>query len=205
MRFGLPVLALVATLLVAAFLIGGGGRDTVNAQTAGDVLTFEAVGDSGISGTATLTAVGDDVQIVLAVSGLVDGNTYLSGAYNSTSVVCIGGLLPPFSATFAASDGGVTYTVPATVLSDVFSVSVRDVTATGSPPGTVVACAERSAATPAPTATPGVTPNGVPPTGGPPTAPGDGALSWWSYLLIAGGALALLGGGTLATRSRRVN
>jgi hypothetical protein len=200
MRYGLPVLALVTALLASAFLIGG-GRETVNAQAAGDVLTFEAVGDSGISGTATLTAVGDDVEIVLAVSGLVDGNTYLSGAYNSTSVVCVGGLLPPFSATFVAADGDITYTVPATALADVFSISVRDVTASGSPPGTVVACAERSAATPAPAATP----NGIPPTGGPPAAPGDGDISLWLYLLIAGGALAVLGGGTLAARARRVN
>jgi len=204
MRYGLPVLALVAALIVSAFLIGGGG-DTVNAQTTEEVLTFEAVGDTGISGTATLTAVGDDIQVVLAVSGLVDGNTYLSGLYDSTSVVCTGGLRPPFSATFVAADGGVTYTVPATALTDAYAVSVRDVTATGSAPGTVVACAERSAATPAPTAAPGDTPAVVPPTGGSPTAPGDGALSWWHYLLIAGGALAVLGGGTLATRARRIN
>ncbi len=210
MRFSLPILVLVTALLVSAFAVGG-GSDTVSAQEHEVVLTFEAVGDSGISGTATLTAAGDDVQVVLAVTGLADDKTYLSAAYNSSSVVCFGGLLGGgFSATFAAADGGITYTVAGTALSDIFSVSVRDVTETGSPPGTVVACAEQTVATPTPAATAAptpaatATPGDVPPTGGPPTALGDGTSAWWQYLLIAGGALALLGGGTLAVRGRRV-
>ncbi len=216
MRFGLPVIVLVTALLVSAFAVSG-GSDTVSAQESEVVLAFEAVGDSGISGTATLTAAGDDVQVVLAVTGLADDKTYLSGSYDASSVTCVGGLLGGgFSATFAAADGGVTYTVEGTVLSDIFSVSVRDVTDTGSPPGTVVACAEQAAGTPTPTAaptpdatpsaspSPSPTPGDVPPTGGPPTALGDDASTWWQYLLIAGGALALLGGGTLAVRGRRV-
>lgn len=204
MRFGLSVLVLATALLVSAFAVVGGS----NAASAEDhvvVLTFQAVDDSGISGTVTLTAIGDDVQVVLDVSGLADDKTYLSGAYNTSSVICVGGLLGGgFSDTFESADGGVTYTVAGTALSDIFSVSVRDVTETGSPPGTVVACAEQTAGTPTPAATATATPDGVPPTGGPPTALGDDTSTWWQYLLIAGGALAILGGGTLAVRGRRV-
>ncbi len=317
MRFGLPVLALATALLVSAFAVGG-GSDAASAEDHVVVLTIQEVDDSGISGTVTLTAIGDDVQVVLDVSGLADDKTYLSGAYNTSSVTCVGGLLGGgFSATFAAADGGVTYTVARTALSDIFSVSVRDVTETGSAPGTVVACAEQGAADifrqfveainqgdvaaalalftddatwerggrcppnecvgiaavqgeiekdvtdnhridivsievsgntvtarvelrtdgtrarsveriiqiftvevtgdkisslqAAPDLTDPVTadfakggPQGPPKTGGPPTALGDDASTWWQYLLIAGGALALLGGGTLAVRGRRV-
>ena len=81
-----------------------------------------------------------DVEVVVEATGLEEANTYISGAYDSTSVDCMGGRLGDFSSSFTGDVGGVTYTVTATTVSDIVSVSVRDTTQSGSPPGTVVAC-----------------------------------------------------------------
>jgi hypothetical protein len=220
MRFGLTALAVAAALFLVGVLQLTRADSTAASQ---HILTFQEVGGSGIAGTVTLTAVGSDVEVVVDVTGLVASNTYISGAYNSTSVTCVGGLLGSFSSSFPGTASGVTYTVPNTTIPDIFSASVRDVTETGSPPGTVVACAERAAvptatptstpaaaltATPTPTTALAATPTptaaptlGLPTTGGlPPT--GDGATTGW-YLLIAAGALTLVGGGTLTLRLRQ--
>lgn len=119
-------------------------------------ITLEEVGGSGIAGTATLTALGNDIEVELDVTGLQEGNTYISGAYDSTSVNCTGGLLGSFSGSFGEAASGMIYTVPGTTVSDgdtvsvsrVISVSVRDITETGEAPGTVVACGEVDAAAP---------------------------------------------------------
>ena len=119
-------------------------------------ITLEEVGGSGIAGTATLTVLGNDIEVELDVTGLQEGNTYISGAYDSTSVNCTGGLLGSFSGSFGEAASGMIYTVPDTTVSDgdtvsvsrVFSVSVRDITETGEAPGTVVACGEVDAAAP---------------------------------------------------------
>ena len=137
MRFALPVIALVAVLLLV---------DSIqltrpdSAAASQHILTFQEVGGSGIAGTATLTAVGSDVEVVVEVTGLVDADTYASGAYDSTSVNCAGGLLGSFSDTYPGTAGGVTFTVPDVSVSDIFSVSVR----TGDL-SSVLACAERVA------------------------------------------------------------
>ncbi len=119
-------------------------------------ITLEEVGGSGIAGTATLTALGNDIEVELDLTGLQEGNTYISGAYDSTSVNCTGGLLGSFSGSFGEAASGMIYTVPDTTVSDgdtvsvsrVISVSVRDITETGEAPGTVVACGEVDAAAP---------------------------------------------------------
>ena len=132
----------VAVLAVAAVACDddddddGGGGDGVTQIT----ITLSEAAGSGITGTATLTAMDSDVEVVVEATGLDEANTYLSGAYDSTSVDCMGGRLGDFSSSFTGDVGGVTYTVTATTVSDIVSVSVRDTTQSGSPPGTVVAC-----------------------------------------------------------------
>ena len=103
---------------------------------------LSALDDSGVTGSASLTAMDSDVEVVVEATGLEEANTYISGAYDSTSVDCTGGLLGSFSSTFTGDVGGVTYTVTATTVSDIVSISIRDVTETGTAPGTVVACGE---------------------------------------------------------------
>lgn len=133
-----------------------GEMTPVDAEPTTPTITLEEVGGSGIAGTATLTALGNDIEVELDVTGLQEGNTYISGAYDSTSVNCTGGLLGSFSGSFGEAASGMIYTVPGTTVSDgdtvsvsrVFSVSVRDITETGEAPGTVVACGEVDAAAP---------------------------------------------------------
>ncbi len=203
MRFARPGLALVAVLL----LVGSIQLTRTDSTAASEhILTFQEVGGSGIVGIASLTAVGSDVEVVVEVTGLVDADTFASGAYDSTSVNCVGGLLPPFSDTYPGTAGGVTFTVPGVSVSDISSVSVR----TGDMD--LLACAERAAAaaTPTPTATPTATvttpatpapaPAEVPPTGGGPAS--SSSFLWLA--LVAGGLIALSGGLVLARQLRRI-
>ena len=131
----------VAVLAVAAVACDDDDDDDDGGDGVTQVtITLSEAAGSGITGTATLTAMDSDVEVVVEATGLDEANTYLSGAYDSTSVDCMGGRLGDFSSSFTGDVGGVTYTVTATTVSDIVSVSVRDTTQSGSPPGTVVAC-----------------------------------------------------------------
>ena len=132
-------------LVVGAMLALAGAALTGLARpaeaTQGLTLRLAEIGDSGVSGTVTLTEAGSDVDIEVRAFGLVYGESYLSGAYKSTSVDCRGGLIQPFAEAVVTGTGGIVrYTVPGPI-EDIFSVSVRKGT---EPPGSVVACAERS-------------------------------------------------------------
>ncbi len=199
MRYLTSALGLAAVLL----LVGSIQLTRPDSAAASQhILTFQEVGGSGIVGIASLTAVGSDVEVVVEVTGLVDADTYASGAYDSTSVNCVGGLLGSFSDTYPGTAGGVTFTVPGVSVSDISSVSVR----TGDL-SSVLACAERAAAaaTPTPTAAPTPTPSAqLPATGGAPSDGGSSALPW---LAAIAGALALIGAGSglwLAYQRRRI-
>ena len=131
----------VAVLAVAAVACNDDDDDEDGGDGVTQItITLSEAAGSGITGTATLTAMDSDVEVVVEATGLDEANTYISGAYDSTSVDCMGGRLGDFSSSFTGDVGGVTYTVTATTVSDIVSVSVRDTTQSGSPPGTVVAC-----------------------------------------------------------------
>ncbi len=131
----------VAVLAVAAVACDDDDDDEDGGDGVTQItITLSEAAGSGITGTATLTAMDSDVEVVVEATGLDEADTYISGAYDSTSVDCMGGRLGDFSSSFTGDVGGVTYTVTATTVSDIVSVSVRDTTQSGSPPGTVVAC-----------------------------------------------------------------
>ncbi len=131
----------VAVLAVAAVACNDDDDDEDGGDGVTQItITLSEAAGSGITGTATLTAMDSDVEVVVEATGLDEANNYISGAYDSTSVDCMGGRLGDFSSSFTGDVGGVTYTVTATTVSDIVSVSVRDTTQSGSPPGTVVAC-----------------------------------------------------------------
>ena len=124
--------------LAAVGVIGLAMASTASAED--KTLTLLAVDGSGIGGDVSLTEDGDIVQIVVNATGLTNGESYFSGAYDSTSVVCRGGLIGTFAAA-APADGETatrSYSVPGPI-EDIFSVSVRQ---GDQPPGAVVACAE---------------------------------------------------------------
>lgn len=136
-RLGVGVAFAAATTLLLAIAM------PVQA-TQDKTLSLVAVDGSGIGGTVELTDAGDNlIEVVVNATGLSEGESYFSGAYDATSVTCRGGLIGSFAEPVTASSESATisYTVPGP-LDDIFSVSVRQGT---EPPGTVVACAEDTA------------------------------------------------------------
>ncbi len=135
--------------LAAFAVIGLAMASTASAED--KTLPLLAVDGSGITGDVSLTEDGDNVQIVVTATGLTSGESYFSGAYDSTSVVCRGGLIGTFAAA-APADGEtatISYSVPGPI-EDIFSVSVRQ---GDQPPGAVVACAEDTETTMTPPST----------------------------------------------------
>ena len=213
MRIIFPVLAAL-----------GLGAVTLGAFASGDVAyaqhertaSITSVGDFGVSGSATIAEVDGGVEVSVLATGLGASATYLSGVYDSSSVTCSGGLLGSFSDSFRYLDDGVTYTLSRISLDDVFSVSIRDSSATGgAPPGAVVGCGEGFSTvqdTPTPTPTPGPTPT-LTPTGGATPTPGafpttggspdgdSGSLAVIVALIV--GAIAVISGGAAAFAARR--
>jgi len=221
MRIVWPVLAAVGLGIVA--LGSFAASDTASAQQDATV-SIDSVGDSGVAGSATITEVDGGVEVAVLATGLNASATYVSGAYDSTSVTCTGGLLGSFSASFSYLDDGVTYTLPGVALDDVFSISIRDLSATGGlPPGAVVGCGEGVSTvqetptpgptpTPDPTPTPGPTPTPSPAGGATPTpgvfpttggSPDGGNGSLAVIAALVAGAIAVIVGGTAALAARR--
>ena len=213
MRIILPVLAALGLGAIALGAFANG--DVASAQHQGTV-SITSVGDSGVSGSATITEVEGGVEVSVLATGLSASATYLSGVYDSSSVTCSGGLLGSFSDSFSYLDDGVTYTLSGISLDDVFSISIRDASATGgAPPGAVVGCGEgfstvqdTATATPTPgptlipTPTAGAAPtlDAFPSTGGRPSGD-DGSLALILTLIV--GAIAVIVGGTAAFAARR--
>ncbi|MFQ5880135.1 MAG: hypothetical protein ACE5IZ_08190 [Dehalococcoidia bacterium] len=188
-------MAAAAIALLLGLWASSGPTSTAQAQEE-VTLTLAEVDGSGVGGTVTLSPDGDNVQVTVNATGLTDGESYFSAPYDDTSVTCRGGLIGSFAAPQAASGDSMTiaYTAPGPI-DDIFSISVRQGT---SPPGTVVACAERPAAQPTPT------PAAAPNTGiGPQTRDSSGIAASWYALMAAVGALLLTGGATLVSLRRR--
>lgn len=102
------------------------------------VLPLGPVGGSTVVGKAELRTEGNMVRIELVAYGVRNGTSYFSGAFNSTSQNCVGGLIGSFAAPVTAENGQVLigYNVPGPI-QNISAVSVNQGTQT---PGTVVAC-----------------------------------------------------------------
>lgn len=184
------LLVAVATLLTFAT-----GLALINVAHAQErTMTLQAVEGSGVGGEVSLTADGDNVQVSVSATGLTSGESYLSGAYDTTSVGCMGGIIGSFASPAEATSDTMTieYSVPGPI-DDIFSVSVRE---GAEPPGSVVACAEDTeAAAPAdePEAQPAEEADAV--TMAPPTTGSGGLLAATEqravFLLAAGGIAAI--------------
>ncbi len=218
MRAGLLILTFVAALLVAPF----GNRDNAGTALAQQGLALEATlaGEAQVptpvttsaSGklTASLSADQTELSFELQVSNLVgvtQAHIHCGGAEENGPIAAfLHGLADPMDVDGVLSTG--TLTAADLVGGEACAVSFGDfvdallngqtyvnVHTEANPPGELrgqilqVQAADAEAAA-------------VPSTGGPPPVSGDGA-STWIYIVIAAGALALLGSGALALRSRR--
>lgn len=199
MRFGATVLALAAALLVAAFLVGGTGNTASALQETVTVALGPTEGPAGggdQTGTATLTAAGDQTEVVVSIDPSPEGAEVEQPAHihAGTCGDNLGAVEYPLT---NVVDGSSTTTVDASLASLQTGDFAINVHKSGEEIGVYVSCGNiPAAAAEEPEAA-----NGLPSTGGPPSGNSTQA---WSYLLIAAGVLALLGGGTVAAlRLRR--
>lgn len=212
MRFSLSVLALAAALFAAVF---GVGRllDTASAQQGsvtvdlGPATGPEGGGDQ--SGTATLTAVNGQTEVVVDIAPSPEGADVEQPAHihsgNCDALPdSLGAVEYPLE---NVVDGSSTTTVDASLdslQSGDFAINIHE---SGDAVGVYVACGNIPAAdtttdtTTDTTDTTAEDTSDLPASGGAP--PSDSGISLTTYLLIAGAAVSL-GGGTLAfARLRR--
>ena len=196
MRFSLFLLSLSAALLVAALLVGR-TADTASAQQGTATVTMSAAtgpdGGGSQTGTVTLTANGSQTEVVINIDASPDGATVEQPGHihSGTCDNLPSSLLAIEYPLTNVVNGASTTTVDATLESlhkGVFAVNIHK---SGDELGVYVSCGNIPPAL-----------AGVPGTGGPPPAYSD-SVSAQVYLLIAAGALALLGGGVLALRFRQ--
>lgn len=188
MRLGISFLTLAAGLLVLGLLVFG---SSAFAQQAVKV-TMGTGRDASQTGTATLTPVGNQTEVVISIQS---GAAGVEQAVHIHQGSCPGVGAVAFPLTNVV-DGASTTMVDATLASlqtGGFSINVHQ----GTSPADLavyVSCGNIPAAAPA-------APAAVPATGGPPGS--DGFPAAWYLLLAAGGVLAALGGGILAVRAVR--
>ena len=196
MRFSLFILSLSAALLVAALFVGR-TADTASAQQGTATVTMSAAtgpdGGGSQTGTVALTANGSQTEVVINIAASPDGATVEQPGHihSGTCDNLPSSLLDVVYPLTNVVNGASTTTVDATLESlhkGVFAVNIHK---SGDELGVYVSCGNIPPAA-----------GMVPTTGGPPPASSD-SVSAQTYLLIAAGALALLGGGALALRFRR--
>ena len=217
MRFSLPVMALAAALFAAAF---GAGQLLGAASAQQESVTVNlgpATGPDGggdQSGTATLTAVDGQTEVVIDVEPSPDGADVEQPAHIHTGNCdslpdSLGAIAYPLE---NVVNGSSTTTVDASLeaLQSVdYAINVHE---SGEAVGVYVSCGNIPAAeattdtttdtTTGTTDTTADDASGLPVSGGAP--PSDGGLSLATYLLVAGIAVSLIGGGSLAlSRLRR--
>lgn len=200
MRFGLFVLALSGALLLAAFMVAE-KSDTASAQQTVTVTMGPATGPAGggsQTGSATLTTVGTQTQVVLNIDPSPDGAGVAQPAHiHAGTCATLGAIVHPLT---DVVNGASTTTVNATldsVMTGSFAINVHK---SGTELGVYVSCGNIPAAAAA--ADDAADTAALPTSGGPPPTSGD-SPSAWTYALIAAGTLALLGSGALGLRHQR--
>jgi len=197
MRFVLGRLGLA--VLAAAFLVAGRG-DSVSAKEGDTVTVTMGPGrDASQTGTATLTDMGSQTQVVLNIQ---PGPTGIEQPVHIHAGSCPGVGAVAFPLTNVVN-GTSTTVVDATLDSlrtGGYSINAhQDGTQAGL--GVYVSCGAIPAAAQA-TPAPAASPAGAPAAGGPPVS-SDSSFGWW-YLLIAVGALTLVSGGALVLKLRSI-
>ena len=196
MRLSLFIVSLSAALLLAAFLIGVNG-DMASAQQGTATVTMSAAtgpdGSGSQTGTVNLTANGSQTDVVVKIATSPDGADVEQPAHihSGTCDNLPSSLLDIKYPLTNVVNGTSTTTVAATLESlhkGVFAVNIHK---SGDELGVYVSCGNIPPAAAM-----------VPTTGGPPPASSD-SVSAQTFLLIAAGALALLGGSALTFRLRR--
>ena len=195
MRLSLFILSLSAALLVTAFLLGQ-NADTASAQETVTVTMGPATGPDGggsQTGIAILTANGSQTDVVFKIAASLDGADVEQPAHihSGTCDNLPSSLLDVKYPLTNVVNGASTTTVDATLESLQTGDFAINIHKSGDELGVYVSCGNIPAAAAA-----------VPSTGGPPPASSD-SVSALTYLLIAAGALALLGGSALALRFRQ--
>jgi len=199
MRFVLAGVGLLAALVAAAFLVVGSG-DIVSAKEGDTVTVTMGPGrDGSQTGTATLTDMGSQTQVVLNIQ---PGPAGVEQPVHIHAGSCPGVGAVAFPLTNIVN--GTSTTVVNATLDSLrtggYSINAhQDGTQAGL--GVYVSCGAIPAAAQA-TPTAAASPAAAPASGGPP-ASSDGSFGWW-YLLIAVGALVLVSGGVLALKLRSV-
>jgi hypothetical protein len=212
MRFVLAGAGLLVALVAATFLIAGTGG-SVSAKEGDTVTVTMGPGrDGSQTGTATLTDMGSQTQVVLDIQ---PGPAGVAQPVHIHQGSCPGVGAVAFPLTNVV-DGKSTTVVNATLASlqtGGFSINAhQDSSQAGL--GVYVSCGNVPAATqptPTPTGTvggvqttpaPAASPAAAPASGGGP-APSNGTSAWW-YLLIGVGVVTLLSGGVLALKVRLI-
>ena len=182
MRLVPPVLALAATLLVAAFLVAG-EIDTASGQQTVTVTMGPAAGPAGggnQTGSASLTAMGNQTEVVISIDPSPDGASVEQPAHiHAGTCTNLGGVVHPLS---NVVNGASTTMVDATLASLETGDFAINAHKSEQELGVYVSCGnipEMAQVTPipAPAATP--SPASVPTTGGLPAGSGDGVSPWW--------------------------
>lgn len=214
MRLVLAGAGLLVALAAASFLVTGTG-DRVSAQEGNTVTVTMGPGRDGAqTGTATLTDMGSQTQVVLDIQ---PGPAGVEQPVHIHVGSCPGVGAVAFPLTNVV-DGMSTTVVDATLASlqtGGFSINAhQDATQAGLPVyvscGAIPAAAQATpsptgtaadaTATPAPTGTVAGEVEAPPAAGGGPVS--DGGTSGWWYLLLGVGAVTLLSGGVLALKVR---
>jgi hypothetical protein len=213
MRLVLAGAGLLVALFAATFVVAGTG-DTVSAKEGDTVTVTMGPGrDGSQTGTATLTDMGSQTQVVLDIQ---PGPAGVGQPVHIHAGSCPGVAAVAFSLTNIV-DGKSTTVVDATLASlqtGGFSINAhQDTTQAGL--AVYVSCGNIPAAaqaTPSPAGTVGgvqttptaaASPAAAPASGGGPVSDG-GTSGWWYLLLGVGGALILLSGGVLAFKARSI-
>lgn len=204
MRLTLAGVGLLAALVAAAFLMAS-GSDIASAKEGDTVTVTMGPGrDGSQTGTATLTDMGAQTEVVLNIQ---PGPAGVEQPVHIHAGSCPGVAAVAFPLTNIVN-GTSTTVVDATLASlqtGGFSINAhQDTTQAGL--AVYVSCGNIPAAaqaTPTPTGTVAgeqESPGEAPAAGGGPVS-GDGSFAWW-YLLLGAGALALVSGGVLVLKFR---
>jgi hypothetical protein len=205
MRYVLFSLPLAALAVASLYFFGVGVAGPATAQQAITVQMGPSEGPDGggnQTGTATLTPMNGQTEVVVNIDPSPDGAEVEQPAHiHAGTCADLGAVEYPLDNVVNGQSTTVVDVSLDALQAGTFAINVHgDLENVG----VYVSCGDIPAAeaeptpTPAPDATP--TPAAPPTTGGPPAAGGAPLLA---YLLLAAGAVAIVGGGTLVLRLRR--